>query len=233
MALLPLKKKNYFFFKPETGELLFSWTNGVLLFFSIALDRLFNGQTIWGAREEGARINSIEMWIALRGDLNKDFQRMLKKRDSSLTQDCRRGMFLSRLSIDTGSWNCYFGEVDKYLKPYPVVGNSSTAETPRNRRDPDLCWRELGGGHTVSWPAEPRFAAQGQTGWLAWRWGAKTESAWLLFQRGLLVRGGEEKPSEGRVGGVTDRISSPSERGIHSPWNTVPKEHRFQAKEPK
>ena len=69
---------------------------------------------------------------------------MLKKRDSSLTQDCRRGMFLSRLGI--GSSNCYFGEVDKYLKPYPVVGNSSTAETPRNRRDPDLCWRELGGG---------------------------------------------------------------------------------------
>ena len=31
------------------------------------------------------------------------------------------------------------------------------------------------------------------------------------------MRGGEEKPSEGRVGGVTDRISSPSERGIHSP----------------
>ena len=47
--------------------------------------------------------------------------------------------------------------------------------------------------------------------------GAKTESAWLLFQRGLLVRGGEEKPSEGRVGGVTDRITSPGERGIHSP----------------
>lgn len=87
------KELFFFFFKPETGELLFSWTNGVLLFFNIALDRLFNGQTFWGARGEGARINSIEMWIALRGDLNKDFQRMLKKMDSSLTQDCRRGMF--------------------------------------------------------------------------------------------------------------------------------------------
>lgn len=69
---------------------------------------------------------------------------MFKKMDS-LTQDCRRGMFLSRLSIGIGSSNCYFGEVDKYLKAFPVVGNSPTAETPRNRRDPDLCWRELGG----------------------------------------------------------------------------------------
>lgn len=96
------------------------------------MDRHFGGQ---GKRGLEFHRNANCTW----GDLNKDFQRVLKKIDSSLTQDCPRGMFLSRLSIGIGSSNCYFGEVDKYLKPFSafeLIGNSATAETPRNRRDP-------------------------------------------------------------------------------------------------
>ena len=174
------------------------------------------------------------MWIALRGDLNKDFQRMLKKMDSSLTQDCRRGMFLSRLSIDIGSWNCYFGEVDKYLKPFPVVGNSPTAETPRNRRDPGLCWRELLGGwveHTVSWPAEPRFAAQGQTGWLAWRWeGQKPKALGCFFREAFWWGEGRRSQVRGELEGWLTGSPPQASAAFILPETQCPRSRGFKPK---
>lgn len=48
-----LWRKELFFFLPETGELLFPEQMESLSSFNIALNRLFNGQTFWGARAEG------------------------------------------------------------------------------------------------------------------------------------------------------------------------------------
>lgn len=100
-------------------------------------------------------------------------------------------MFLLRKRIGMGGSNYYFGEVDKYIKPFPafeLVGNS-TAETGRNGRDPNLCRRGLVWGEHIflACRAQVFCARSDRLACLEMR-GAKTESACLLFQSGLLVR---------------------------------------------
>ena len=101
-------------------------------------------------------------------------------------------MFLLRKRIGIGSSNYYCGEVDKYIKPFPafeLVGNSPTAETGRNGRDPNLCRRGLVGGEHIFLACRAHVFCARSDGLACLEMrGAKTESACLLFQSGLLVR---------------------------------------------
>lgn len=92
-----------------------------------------------------------------------------------------------------GSSN-YYIRVDRYLKPRPafeLVGGFSTPETPRNRIDPNLCWRPVREENGISWLSG--FLRKITGSGLPGDERGNPGKCWAAFGSGPFVRGEEEK----------------------------------------
>lgn len=110
-------------------------------------------------RGEKLELNYIEMRIALRADLTQGVSEGTQKDCFCPNPGLSRRIFLPKGQALGGQ--TVILELTS-IKPFPafqLVGDCPTTETPRNGRDPNLCWRGVRES-TISGPADPRFSAQ-------------------------------------------------------------------------
>lgn len=118
------------------------------------------GKHLSGKGREKLELNYIEMRIALRADLTQGVSEGTQKDCFCPNPGLSSRIFLSKSQTLEGQ--TVILELIS-IKPFPafeLVGDFPTTETPRNGRDPNLCWRGVREGSTISWPTDPRFSAQ-------------------------------------------------------------------------